>query len=73
MLNLLIYQAPIIQCATSFSDLSPVERARTLSNKANKFDAKRLVGAKPEIKYRLTLVKKDNSVDSEGGKAGENG
>ena len=50
-----------------------MERARTLSNKANKFDAKRLVGAKPEIKYRLTLVKKDNSLDSESGKTDENG
>ena len=42
-----------------FSDLSPQERSRTLSNKANKFDAKR-IRTKPEIKYRLKLVKADS-------------
>ena len=43
-------------------DLSPMERSRTLSNKANKFDQQRLVGTKPEIKYRLKFVTKERSV-----------
>ena len=42
-------------------DLSPMERTRTLSNKASQFDKQRLVGTKPEIKYRLKFVKKEGS------------
>ena len=55
-------------------DLSPMERSRTLSNKANKFDQQRLVGTKPEIKYRLKFVKKENTdaKDDENGVRGTN-
>ena len=49
-----------------------MERSRTLSNKANKFDQQRLVRTKPEIKYRLKFVKKENTEakDDENGARG---
>ena len=55
-----------------------MERSKTLSNKAHKFDQQRLVGTKPEIAYRLKFVKTDDTEtkDEESGAGGpdqENG
>ena len=45
------------------NDLDPLQRSRTLSNQANRFDANRLRSTKPEKSFQLKQNDNDGGID----------